>query len=1811
MENNKTLRIRTNIKEDQYITVNLEQEYDILEILSMKIDQKGAYKYSVGDYGVVVGRVLANNGFGVPNAKLSLFIPKNETNDIVKEMLYPYDNTLSKDDEGRRYNLLPDSQKDDCHRVVGSFPNKRVMLDDKSILEVFEEYYRYTTCTNDAGDYMFYGVPTGTYTLHMDLDISDCGKLSQRPRDFIYKGYTVEQFENPNQFKVDTEMSSLAQIFTQDGTVEVKPFWGDANDSRQVGITRYDIDVAFKFEPTCVFMGSVFTDGPSEGISQKCKPSKRMGEMSELTTGPGTIQIIRKTPANTIEELQIKGTQLIDGNGVWCFQIPMNLDYMMTDEYGNMVPTDSPEKGIPTRCEVRFRLSLEEGSDVDVFHNSKVLIPHNPQNEDELDYTFGSRTKDVSFKSLMWNNVYTIKSFIPRFQRRKKANTDNFTGIKKVNHHRGNNPMPYNNIRIEMPFMFHVMCMVIKTIISVIKTINLLKTSLMTVIGNLGFIRPYSYVSGFCPELDYWYFAPGMNTSNGTNGKKWQEESVCLTFKDIASQIGGENGEDNAGFVRYYQYIGDDDRDIDIITPEEYENLNENDKKDYQEGEVDKVTFSNLDSKSIDYQNMLKKDDIKIYLTASEDYLMQCIETNLAQEYEVIKFDFYNDWINGSVYVPQWKGSVKYRKKRKNGEKILVPKIKGCMNDPSIFKKTRYYVQQCSLSYDDDGKVTTNIGCHDEKLRCHNDNGRKSLPVFGERGGIVHDGKTSLGDSVYYLKPYEFNGDKMIPFFATDIVMLGSLFDCNEYGLPSTFSSLMSTTYQLPPSLAQTNLEEDGDSYSGDGITLNEIKALQCNHKTKGMATGRISGGVQKQNILTYSEIEERLKMYSDVDDTQDITIEYDDVFPITEVSGIDWGYEGAGYKNSQGLNIGDSGKILAPGGHFLGMSCWNAETNIRSCVNLKRACEIGTTLSERIEIPVGYSTSSDGDFEITNYLFIAPNGLIAKDQILDTTFRSAFATMNQNSLRTVVNSYGYKEYDFQYLLPDSFDGCLSDKITSEWTQKLNMDELFVSDSELKEIIEKYGIKNDVIMESGNTIIRSSETRSDDYVRFRMGDKPRYLREYPLSKSMPVYKNSFYFYFGLKKGATALDVFKSQYYAPCAPQVLSQPKGEMLLTVERPEDIDMLNKFYFNLKFVLKGMEKNSVKRFVLYRLYTDDYHIIKSKGSTENKEIESFDVPKASIEGQFTGNEYILENVPFGVYEVVLGDEYGNEIVDSINIGEGFIKIAYNKNEIVHYVKTIANDSLQNDGLLYNEKNPLKLGNGGYIHGDFTIEGVPDVVKYRIVIKRVDGYAPDKFRQFECVKNGDNRYQPNINWYSWFDNKGKRLYLWGYGNYEVWIRSMDENGYVCEFKYDTFVVNDGVALSFSLGDKNLGLGTISYDMLYKLESKYGEWWNKSETFSESNDLLSDDEKYVLYRTITDYSNFEDSKGVNLNIKYIGDESGVEILYGEGSMMSGDTWVVKQNELMLQTNNATNVTAADEGYVLNTTTIHNALNEEDEKYSRNYPLLYVNVDEEFKTWGNVFCDGTLINGIFDMEKGQDEKYHKIINVLGDSEIQRIFLLYNKSKEEFYLVNCKIKDGQISVTLNKRGGYSDDMKLGNGKYTLIHLSKLPIMRKPFKYVGIVVRGVNTTTPLILDNAFVNTQTVSYNIKAKGENRFIISVSDYNKYIGNDIYNNITHNFTPTNGKHDFTTYYNGENIVNRDETNGSKGVLLEIPISYLDNVNEKEKLYSLLKNKNKDEFVSGSIKPGHYLCQVFMSQNSVNGVFYYVLKLGKNGTDTIG
>ena len=77
----QSYRIRTTPGDDKNIVIQVNQDFEQLEILSLKLQQEDVYDRSCADYGVIVGRVSVNNGFGIPNAKISVFIPI-DNNDI-------------------------------------------------------------------------------------------------------------------------------------------------------------------------------------------------------------------------------------------------------------------------------------------------------------------------------------------------------------------------------------------------------------------------------------------------------------------------------------------------------------------------------------------------------------------------------------------------------------------------------------------------------------------------------------------------------------------------------------------------------------------------------------------------------------------------------------------------------------------------------------------------------------------------------------------------------------------------------------------------------------------------------------------------------------------------------------------------------------------------------------------------------------------------------------------------------------------------------------------------------------------------------------------------------------------------------------------------------------------------------------------------------------------------------------------------------------------------------------------------------------------------------------------------------------------------------------------------------------------------------------------------------------------------------------------------------------------------------------------------------------------------------------------------
>ena len=383
-----SFRIRTEVGVDKAIQVKLEQEYDFLEILSLKILPNQIYTRSCANYGVIVGRVSVNNGFGVPNAKVSVFIPlmtEDENNPYITS-IYPYKTPNDINDDGYQYNLLPYTASYNGHVPTGTFPTREDVLVDPNVAEIYDKYYKFTVQTNDSGDFMIFGVPTGTHTLVMNVDLSDIGQFSLSPQDLIRMGRgNPAQFDGPY-FKSSPNFAGLPQIVVMQKTIEVQPLWGQP-ELCILGVNRSDFDLGtqgIKIEPTSIFMGSVYSDNDDNALARNCKPSQSSGNICNFIAGPGEILAIRQTIYRDnlgrplLEQYSLdNGGKVIDSDGAWLLDLPMNLDYVYTNEFGENIISLNPKIGIPTKGKYRFKIKWEQPNSLSTpIRRASFLVPN-------------------------------------------------------------------------------------------------------------------------------------------------------------------------------------------------------------------------------------------------------------------------------------------------------------------------------------------------------------------------------------------------------------------------------------------------------------------------------------------------------------------------------------------------------------------------------------------------------------------------------------------------------------------------------------------------------------------------------------------------------------------------------------------------------------------------------------------------------------------------------------------------------------------------------------------------------------------------------------------------------------------------------------------------------------------------------------------------------------------------------------------------------------------------------------------------------------------------------------------------------------------------------------------------------------------------------------------------------------------------------------------------------------------------------------------------------------------------------------------
>ena len=477
-------RIRTTPGQDKNLVIQVDQDFEQLEILSLKIRQDDVYLRMCSDYGVIAGRVFANNGYGLPNAKVSVFVPilpEDENNPIIST-IYPFKTLEDTNDDGYKFNLLPYLPSYSQHVPTGTFPSRKDALVNQTAVELYDKYYKYTVTTNDSGDYMIFGVPVGTQTLVMNLDLSDMGEFSLAPADLVRMGVATEEQFNGNQFKSSATFSELPQIIVINKTIEVSPFWGQ-EEICQIGVTRSDFDVTssanIDISPTAIFMGSLMSSTEKSAVKTSSVSQKQTGELCKMITGPGEIIGITQTIFQDNYGLPVlkradlpSGGKLIDGDGVWMFDVPMNNDYVYTNEFGEKVLSEDPSKGIPTTGKYRFKIKWQQSTSIsEDYKRGYYIVPNirekgwtNPNNDPLLSnpssiewqkaqksYTFSldwsayttSTTYNLTnpdiaaavncedtFYQFDYNKVYTTASLVDNHKSSK--NKEKFLGIKRI-----------------------------------------------------------------------------------------------------------------------------------------------------------------------------------------------------------------------------------------------------------------------------------------------------------------------------------------------------------------------------------------------------------------------------------------------------------------------------------------------------------------------------------------------------------------------------------------------------------------------------------------------------------------------------------------------------------------------------------------------------------------------------------------------------------------------------------------------------------------------------------------------------------------------------------------------------------------------------------------------------------------------------------------------------------------------------------------------------------------------------------------------------------------------------------------------------------------------------------------------------------------------------------------------------------------------------------------------------------------------------------------------------------------------------------
>ena len=304
---------------------------------------------------------------------------------------------------------------------------------------------------------------------------------------------------------------------------------------------------------------------------------------------------------------------------------------------------------------------------------------------------------------------------------------------------------------------------------------------------------------------------------------------------------------------------------------------------------------------------------------------------------------------------------------------------------------------------------------------------------------------------------------------------------------------------------------------------------------------------------------------------------------------------------------------------------------------------------------------------------------------------------------------------------------------------------------------------------------------------------------------LPQYENSYYFYFGLKNGATAIDEFNKQFFSECANGMLLA--GEPSVNISINGDINVcngstqINVVTNNLEVPFQSIEITSDVAF-----HNGKKYLLVKNGDEDKQNPETVDYDYWLANYMFTlGKENEPWDCPFGTYTITIRD--ANDVV-------------YTKTE------KIGVDVLSFESVAYDfntsDKNETSITHrGGYIE-------VSNV--------RIDSDSIDKIKIYLSTNGNDIISQSD-----WFDNGSNslvKLSVEDVGEYKLYAKYKCKNGVMAPpMIMQTFIIKDNSGLGLYIGDpdtehKQMTLSTHPYGWWSGMSGST-KWIERVSTFNE------------------------------------------------------------------------------------------------------------------------------------------------------------------------------------------------------------------------------------------------------------------------------------------------------------------------------------------------------------------------------------------